>query len=670
MAGSGWTHAEIQWIDGVETLFEKDKKAAVQVQLSKRFSVVSIEKNTGQDCVIRLQPDFTFVPDQGRYGKETLPWQATETLPLSRLHSEWIGDQLWVSLHFEKDVHCQVQSSGDRHNLWVTISPYDTTLAHASSQSLQRAKDAITRGNLDQAITLLNAIANSDGHPDQAESLEYLGVAYERKSRFQEAANSYSRYLALWPDSPGAPRVKQRLQGLSLMNATLPAPLKKSTARRKTPEWKWFGAIGNGYQYYSSQLDKEPRQTYQSTWMTDLDLNGRYNGERYDTRIRLAAGYWKDFENELEQDSRLSRASIDVFDQQTDQQIKLGRQTTQGEGVLGRFDGVHYSIPVGELWRANLLAGSPVYSSRQVSIDSERQLSGASVDFEPANTPWRSNLFLAQQTYNGMTERQAIGTEISYATNAASYIGYVDYDIFFNEPNAVMLNANWYGKQESSYYLGADYRRSPVLLLDNALIGQPVDDLDALLSQGGYNESTLEQIALDRTALSTTLSGGTTQRFNKQYGWGIDLSSWQLSDTDSSAGVESFEGTDVETNIGLQLTGNDLIRNGDLHWLTLRFADLTTSQLVSFTAESRFPLSSANDGQWRLRPRLRLYQRDFTVSDGSQASIQPVLKLEYAGRGSWAGEIDLGAEWLSTDQGGVTVDRIDYIGYARIDWLF
>lgn len=670
MALSSALFATPDWIEGIDTLYEKAERSAVQVQLSQPFTVVAMEKASGKQCSVRLQPGFAIEPHQGRFGKETLPWQATEALPLTRVQSEWIAEQLWVHLNFRRNVACTVQLSADQRSLWVTLSAHDPQTTQKNEKALEAGKQALAQGHTQQAIQLLQTLASSGKGADNASALEYLGVAYERAQRYNDAISTYQRYLKQYSPSPSSQRVEQRLQGLTLMQQASSPTLRAVKPARRDDTMRWFGVIGNGYQYFSSSIGDEPSRVYQSTWMTDVNLNGRYRGERYDTKIQLSGGYWHDFEDNLDEPTRLSRAYADVFDKTTRQQIKFGRQTTQGEGVLGRFDGARYSKSLNDEWRINALAGYPVLTSRQVTVDSERQLAGASLDFEPGNSAWKSNVFLTQQTYNGMTDRQATGTEITYVKPTHSYLGYLDYDVFFNELNTLLINANWYGRQETHYYLSADYRRSPVLTLNNALIGQGLEDLNALIDQGGFTEQTLEEVALDRTAVSTTLAGGMNRRWSKHFRWGVDLSGWQLSDTDTSAGVQGFEGTDVETNLSLQLIGNDLWFKRDMSWLTVRYADLTNSQLFSLTAETRLPLGTAGNEHWRIRPRVRFYQRDYAVTDGQQTSVQPLLKLEYIGSPQWAWEMDVGTEWLSTEHIGIEIDRKDYFIYSRLDWLF
>lgn len=662
-------HAAPEWVESIDTMYEKPERSAVQIQLAQPFSIAATESGSGTQCSFRLQPGFALAPHQGRFGKDTIPWQPDASLPIVKVLSEWIAEQMWITLVLRREMQCTAQLSADHRTLWVTLSQGSVPSSQALQSALESARQALAKGQPQNAINALQAIINTDG-ANSPEALEYLGVAYERAQRYPQAIKTYRSYLEKFADSPGSARVQQRLQGLVLMQKETPAPLREAKPNQADQSMRWFGVLSNAYQYFGSATGNESMKTYQSTWITDANINGRYRGEQYDTKVFFSGSLWHDFDNNIDKPTRLSRAYIDVFDKNGGQQLKAGRQNTQGEGVLGRFDGVRYSKSLGNEWRVNALAGYPVATSRQVNIDSEHQLFGTSLDYEPGSSAWKSNLFFTQQTYNGMTDRQATGAEVTYMTTTQSWLGYIDYDVFFNELNTFMINANWFGKNDAYYYLSADYRRSPVLTLDNALIGQGVQDLNALVESGGFTEKTLEEVALDRTAVSTTLSGGLNRRWSEHFRWAVDVSGWQLSDTNTSAGVEGFAGTDVETNISLQLISNDLWRPRDMGWYTLRYASLTNSVLYSLTAEVRFPLAIGDNDHWRLRPRLRVYERDFTIGSGKQTSIQPLVKLEYTGNSEWAWETDIGTEFLSTEQAGISMDRKDYFIYTRLDWMF
>lgn len=652
------------WVEGISVLYEKPDSAAFHVHLANKFQLAAVEVNVGDRCAARLQPNFGGRSQQERFAVDTLLWEASATLPLEKVSSEWIADQLWVQLFFKQSVICTFQISSDRRSLWVTLKQADDATTQDIRARMEQARQALTAGDTAQAIAIYRGIVEGPRHPLQQDALEYLGVALERQQDYQRAAKIYQAYLDQFPDATGANRVQQRLEGLRLMNDVTTTTLRAPTS--KTQEsMRWFGVVSNGYQHFSSDQGIGEWENLQSTWFTDINLNGRYRSDELDAKVLVSAGYSQDFDENLDNPERLSNAYGDLFFKSTDQQVRVGRQSASGEGTLGKFDGVRYSKGVGEQWRVNGIWGYPVLSSRDVDINSDSNLYGVSVDFNPLQSNWQTNVFFMEQTTLGFVDRQAVGFEINYLQRQQSWLSYVDYDLHFGELNTAMLNVNWFGEQESHYYLSLDYRRSPELTLSNALIGQIMGGLDQL-TQAGLSENDLTDIALDRTAISQSAAVGASRRFHPHWRWGVDVNAWQLSGTDASFGVPGFEGTDVESNISLQLIANDLIWERDLSWFTLRYAALTNSDLVSVSAETRVPLNT----QWRLRPKLQLYQRTFTQLDGSEQSVQPQIRLEYQPDKAWLFELDTGAEWLSLDQNGVKVDRLDYLIYLRADWLF
>ena len=664
LALCGMSRANPSWVEGINVLYEKPDSAAFHLQLANRFQVAAVENNVGNHCAVRLQPVFNLEPHQERFAADTLLWEATDTLPLERVNSEWIADQLWVQLAFTRTVSCTFQISADQRSVWVSLKGVDSAETQAIKAQLEKARRALAQGDANTAVALYRAILDRPPHPLQQEALEYLGVALERLQDYTRAAKVYQAYLDQFPKAAGVDRVRQRLEGIQLMKEQ-PTPTLRKPRQQTARPMQWFGVLSNAYQQYRSDQGMSQWQTLQSTWITDLNLNGRYRGEDIDTKIMVSAGYSHDFENDTLNPERLSNAYLDVYHKATEQQIRVGRQTTNGEGILGRYDGIRYSKSLGTNFTINGVAGYPVYSSRDVNLNTNAQLYGVSLDVTPVESSWKGNLFLTEQTVDGLLDRRAVGGEANYFTTQQSWLTYLDYDINFNELNTVMVNANWFGDNDSHYYLSLDYRRSPTLTLSNALIGQTMTDLGQL-ANSGLSATDLQEVALDRSAISQSFSAGASRRFHPHFRWALDTSLWKLSGTSSSLGVPGFDGTDLETNLSVQLIGNDLWWDRDLSWLTLRYADLTSSQLYSVTSEIRIPIGT----EWRLRPRLQLYQRRFTTFDGSERSVQPQLRVEYQPDRAWNFELDLGAEWLTSDQGGIRVDQMDYLLYLRADWLF
>ena len=656
------------WVEGISVLYEKAASSALQLHLANKFQVAAVESRAGKQCSVRLQPRFDLQRYRERYATETLFWEPNSQLPLAKVSAEWVADQLWVQLYFNQAVSCTFQISAGQSDVWVTLRIADSSQLTEIKVQLAKARAALAQGNNSLAISIYQRLLQLQNNPLQQQTQEYLGVAYERARNFAKAKASYESYLQHYPKGEDSERVKQRLQGVTLTltpNRMVTDTLREPEFGIKKQPWRWFGVLSNSLQTYRSDLGDSDWQTLEESWLTDLNVNGRYRDSDMDAKILLTGSYRQDFANDIDNPERLSNAYGDVFFKQTRQQVRIGRQTTNGEGVLSRYDGLHYSKGLTQRFTVNALWGYPVSSSRDIELNTDTQIYGVSVDYEPVDSDWRSNLFFSEHSQSGRLDRRAVGGEFSYQTRQQSWLAYLDYDIQFSELNTVMLNANWFGKQESHYYLSLDYRRSPVLTLSNALIGQTLTSLDDLADQG-LDDGELEEVALDRTAISQTFALGASRRFHPHYRWATDLSFWELTGTDDSLGVAGFAGTDLEANLSLQLIANDLWLDNDLTWLTLRYADLTNSELYSFVVETRLPLNT----KWRIRPRLQSYQRQFQMIDGSEFSWKPQVRIEYKPGNHWLFEWELGAEWISLEQNNLKVDRTDYFTYLRADWLF
>jgi len=662
-------YAQTQWLLDVSPLYEKVDGSAVSVSLQDRFALGAVNEVSGSQCEIRLQPLFHLDPRLAsqRLSATTLAWQPTQNLPLKAVKGQWAGEQLVVQLQFSRVMSCRAEVGDNARTLLVHVQPEDSQQTSDMRAQMQKAKAALAAGDAAAAIGIYQSVLSRPAHPLQQDALEFLGVAYERAGRFDEAATTYRRYVQQYPKTPQTRRVKARLDGIDWMTKSAPTKLREKSTEKQREPMQWYGVFSNSWQQYQSKDDENGNRTLQSVLMTDLDISGRYRGEDYDTRLVFSGGYQHDFENDGYNDkpSRLRRAYADVFAKQSGQQFRLGRQTTNGEGVLGRFDGLRYSKSLGQMFSVNALAGLPVVNTRDVALNSDAKIYGMSLDVDSPESAWKGNVFATEQTANGFLDRRAVGGELNYLKPEFSLLSYLDYDIYFSELNTVMLNGNWFGEHESHYYFSADYRRSPVLTVSNALIGQFNSDLTGLHGNG-FSTSDLEEIALDRTAISTSFAAGYGRRVHEHYRIAVDASAWKLSATDASAGVIGFEGTDLETDLRLQLIGNDLMMDRDLVWLTLRYADLTNSSLYSVAAETRLPLTQTV----RLRPKLLVYQRDYTEFDGADTSIQPQFRLEYQPVPSWFFEADVGYEMFSSKRNGDKFDRQDLYLYLRADWIF
>ncbi len=80
-----------------------------------------------------------------------------------------------------------------------------------------------------------------------------------------------------------------------------------------------------------------------------------------------------------------------------------------------------------------------------------------------------------EQSINDLTDRRAVGGEICYFKNSVSVYSLVDYDIFFNELNALLFSGSYSTQSAQRYSWTLNYRKNPYVGTRNALIGQSVD---------------------------------------------------------------------------------------------------------------------------------------------------------------------------------------------------
>ena len=125
--------------------------------------------------------------------------------------------------------------------------------------------------------------------------------------------------------------------------------------------------------------------------------------------------------------------------------------------------------------------------------------------------------------------------------------------------------------------------------------------------------------------------------------------------------IAATAGTNTEYFYSLQLSGNSLIKNGDLAILGFRFADQTSLDRYTFSLNTRYPFTR----KFRVNPRFVVDFRDNDDGD-SQFTLRPSLRTVYSIRRGFQLEADLGGEWRSTKQGGGTDRTRDFSFYWGI----
>lgn len=556
-----------------------------------------------------------------------------------------------------------VQGGGDSEAVVVPApEPADKKVViprkSKAAPSTDRLADLMEQANgkmVDQdysgAVSLYTKILRYPDHEFSKEALEFLGLARERKGQLAHAKAVYKDYLERYPDGEDAERVKQRLAGLATASKT---PRDKLRAKRESgkqqSKWEVFGGFSQFYRRdeNTTELDENDELTTvsQSSLASDLDISARKRSADYDVRTRFTGGYLHDFlDNGSGNDSTVSSLYLDARDKQHGLSMRVGRQSRSTGGVLGRFDGLLLGASLSEKVSVHGVGGAPVESSRDGFEDS-RYFYGLSLDIEGFAKGWDTNLFVIEQQVDDIIDRRAVGGELRYFQPNRSFFSLVDYDILYNELNIAQFLGNWTTEDRTTFNLTLDYRNSPVLTTNNALIGQTAATIEDLLNT--YTESEIRDIALDRTAASKLATLGASRPLNDKFQLSGDITLSNFSDTDASAGVLATEGTGNEYFYNFQLIGSNLIKSGDIAIIGLRYIDANTTDTTSLSLNTRYPVT--ND--LRINPKFRVDFRKNQTDDTEQFIYRPSARVSWRVKRRLRLEAEAGGEW--SDQEIVT----------------
>ena len=516
-------------------------------------------------------------------------------------------------------------------------------LAETSNEHLEalmeEARQAVAKENYSRAVQLYSKILQYPENSYQQDALEYLGLARERKGQLAHAKKEYERYLSLYPEGEGASRVRQRLAGL-MTARKIPTPKSKTKSARAPRTWDVFGGISQFYQRAISVTDADGSDVDASALTNDIDVTARRRGERYDFQARLSGSYAYDFLGDgSDSETSVSTLYLDGADRTRGISFRLGRQSRNSGGVLGRFDGLLLAYKLTDWMTINSVTGFPVANTDN-KVETDRRLYGLSIDWGTFADAWDFNTFLIEQKADGILDRRGLGGEVRYFDPIRSILTFVDYDISYDDLNTFIVLGTWILPTQTTINASFDYRNSPVLTTSNALQSQLADSLEELRDL--FSDSEIRTLAEDRTASAKTLTAGASHPFTEHFQISGDITVTTLSDTPASGGIEAVPGTGWEYFYSLQFIGSSLMKPGDISIVGLRYADGDNANSISGTLNTRYPVNH----QWRLNPRVRLDYRD--NDDGTTQWIKaPSFRTEYRWRKRYRFEGEAGAEWSS-----------------------
>ncbi|MDE2435264.1 MAG: SPOR domain-containing protein [Sphingomonadales bacterium] len=592
----------------------------------------------------------------------------------------------------------------------VTTSQPGTPADEAETLRLTtESEQAIRDGNVDRAIQLLTNAAARPENSGTPRALELLGLARERKGQAAHAQAAYEEYLRRFPNAEGADRVRQRLAALSAAPTSPQLRAASGGSAASGKAWAW-GLRGSFSQFYFRDQGRTSTLTTNSTLGNEVDNSVNVNqlltsadvtisggNDRRQVQLRAAGSYTQNFgtstsilttNNGADQWVYRSRPGggikaltalyLDYQDSDLSSSIRVGRQTRNSAGVLGRFDGALFGFQANPKLRVNLVGGFPVLSSHQTWVLNERPFYGVSVDFGNKRSALQTSVYWFDQHARGdFVDRRSVGFEGRYVKRRFNAYTMIDYDVKFNRLNLGLFSLNYNFPDNSNFSLTADYRQSPLLTTTNALIGQidattfqAIPDLAGL--KPFFTDAQIYQLAKDRTLTAKSVTVTYSRPITKELQVSADFN---MTDTGGTPGTPASSGTlqvdplpatGKEYYYGLQLIGSGLLWDNDIYILSGRYADTSTARIYTADVNARVPITS----KFRLSPRVRYGFRDNKVTSstpipGNFHQLQPTMRFNYYPVRHSEIEIEIGGNFTAQSvHNGTSWDHITEKGWV------
>lgn len=664
------TQAEDRLLESINVDSSRDD-SVIDLRLNQQVNVISHSPLQRGD-LLRLnvrRTGSTSQIDEPSPIFESLPWHPTPQLPLFEVTVDLEGAILF---HFKRSVTFERLPATNSFHIRIRVlhpvrktelpeaiaeqtGSESTEEASTDHADIDQTEDPVLAGLLDEAkkamlnqdyrraIQLYTKVRlQSENSVYGKQALEFLGLARERNKQFAHAKVVYEKYLKLYPRGEDAERVSQRLTGILTAQTEPREELKKGDSKKENRvgvQWDTFGSISQFYNRNESKFNTDQTRLNRSSLQNGLDFTSRLSYEDFQAGLRFSGTYNANVETDDDDDEkRISSFYLDLIHQRADIQLRLGRQSQSSGGILGRFDGGHLSIPVYENIKLNLVGGFSVLSSSDIFVNTDQYFYGINADFGTYLNAWDFNAFFIEQRNHSMLDRRAVGGEVRFFDEDKSFFTFFDYDIFHDELNTFLFTGQWIFDDRTTVNLSYDYRTSPFLTTQNATQGQSVDNLDALLALFSLDQ--IKTLAKDRTAISQTGSLSLSRPLSDNFQLNADFRLSTLSATVASGGVDKTEGTGLEYSIASDITGSNLLTDGDIYVVGARYNILQNADSLSININARYPITR----DLRINPRVRFNLRmndDGTENYGYQPSIRLTyrvvkgLQLELEGGGDW-----------------------------------
>lgn len=550
---------------------------------------------------------------------------------------------------------------------------------------MDEARAAIKKGSFVQAQKLLRNVLVKPETQFSAEAQELLGIAHQKAGQPQDARLVYEDYLRIYPSAEGTERIRQRLAGILTANGEPPEKLRSAKEQLGEPgaadrkglgTWTTSGSISQFYIRDDSfrtlrdpslapnlNEEKDAHVPHMNTFMTSFDLIAAMNSEKLKAKFRFSGTEEHRFNGDTEL-ARVSALFAELTFKELDLMTRIGRQTRNAGGVIGRFDGALASWQALPNFRVNVVGGSPVERREDAPFKNDRYFYGASIDFGPLWNGIEASVFAIEQRDRSVLDRQAVGAEFRYIDPNKSGFATFDYDVHFQQWNAAIVSGSWTFADKSTLHAGVDYRKAPYMSATTALQGQPFATLYDVLKL--YTKQQVDQFAIDRTPTYQSATVGYAYPLTSKLQLGFDATASNMSGTVASGGVGAMLPTGQEYYLSSQLIASSLFSEGDLYIAGLRLADRAVSDLYVLDLSMRYPLTQ----DFRVNPRLRLGYEVGKGTDLREITILPSVLFNYFWNKDLSLELEIGSKWTQREQASVRENETEFFFTAGFRYDF
>lgn len=527
---------------------------------------------------------------------------------------------------------------------------------------LKQAREAFDAKRYASAIEALNQLLELPPTSFTRDAQELAGRAHLANGDPARARAEFETYLSLFPQGEGADRVRAELAALPKPAASPPAAAAVAAAPRAEREVSIAGSAsmtfygGNGQvrsrDFQDSPIaglpqvagDPQLSSDHSRQLFNDVDLTWRRRNAEVDQRFVFRDSYTTDLIRSDKSKNRLTALYFDHKSLTDGYQVRLGRQSPTGGGVMSRFDGVTGWVTPKPRIKLGAVVGTPT----EKFFQSSRHFYGVSAEADRLLGNLGGGVYAIEQRIDSQIDRRAIGLDLRYFQGGASVFAQFDYDVLVKGLNIATVQATWILPDNTVLNALYDRRALTTLALGNSLTFEDPARPGVLFTriQDKLATTTLQALREQIKRITPTITQaqiGVTKPWSKTWQTAASL---QLTNTGAIPPVPEVAGFengrpatgDIVTT-SAQLIGLNLYSSRDTHvWSASAIRSPTLhGELLGYNN------SSFVAEVWQFEPSLQFY-RDRSDTGTRTRRLTPGLRITYRGWQRWALESNLTVE--------------------------